>query len=251
MQTPNFTSSCRFSALLITLLGPVVLSSCAASSHQGYDPDLGSSSVETVQQQISASVFTSDNSALPQEAVDFLLSGRFQLSDSLRIVVFKLRNTQEFLRKGYYNRSIAEDFIDLEQEYFATVSDSLLVSGRVRWVKSIPTILSPKSMTLSNLRESAARLQADLLIVYSVQGDIFYDYNLFAKNEVKAYSTVEMIAFDTRTGIVPISEVKTSKVLLRQSEQDMDFSETKKRAQKAAILESLKDVVVKTRSQLK
>lgn len=251
MQIPSFSSGFRRPALLMAFVSSAILSSCAASSHQGFDPDLESYGSETIQQQINASVFGSDNAVISQESVDFLLKGRFQLSDSLRIAVFKLRNTQETLHKGYANRYVSEDFIDLEQEYFSTVSDSLLVSRRVRWVKSVPAILSPKSMALSNLRESAARLQADLLIIYSVQGDIFYDYKLFAKNEVKAYSTVEMIAYDTQTGIVPISEVKTSKVLLRQTDQDMDFSETKKRAQKAAILESLKDVVVKTRSQLK
>lgn len=234
--------------LLVALCG---LTSCAGTTSAMNDPESGSmgSTSSRDHQQITASVFEADNKVVSQEAVDKLLSNGFRFDDTLKVAVFKLKNSQTFRYDPYWYTA-TEEFLDMEQEYFSIVSDSLKASRKVKWVKSIPSILTPKSIVLPNLREAAARLQANVLIIYSVQSDLFTDYKLFAKNEVKAYSTVEMIAFDTRTGIIPISEIKTAKNVQQQTREDANLSEARKRAQKMAIMESLKSVVRQVRDQL-
>ncbi|MBK9580170.1 MAG: hypothetical protein IPK50_14560 [Fibrobacterota bacterium] len=235
-------------ASLVTLC---VLTSCAGPVGAMSEPANGSLGITSSRdyQQITASVFDADNKVVSQEAVDKLLSSGFRFDDTLKVALFKVKNAQTF-RYDYYGYTATEEFLDMEQEYFSIVSDSLKMSKKVKWVKSIPSILTPKSIVLPNLREAAARLQANVLIIYSVQSDIFTDYKFFAKNEVKAYSTVEMIAFDTRTGIIPISEIKTAKNIQQQAREDANLSEAKKRAQKMAIIESLKNVVRQVRDQL-
>jgi hypothetical protein len=44
----------------------------------------------------------------------------------------------------------------------------------------LPSILTPKELSISKLREAAVRLQSELLII--LQNNIFEDYNLFTKN---------------------------------------------------------------------
>lgn len=216
------------------------LVSCA-SNYQGQSPDFHSPS-SRIKQEINTSLFESDKSALSQDAVDKLLSGKINSRDSLRVAIFKVRGSESNIFKYSYNYPRDEEFIDLEQEYFETISEPLKKNKKVLWTKPLPSILTPVNISLPNLRESAVRMQADLLVIYSVQSDIFTEINLVAKNEVKAYSTVEMIVFDTKTGIVPISEVKTTKIIEKQLKEDVDVSETRKRAQKKAIIEALKIV---------
>lgn len=199
--------------------------------------------------EIQTSLFESDKSEISQEAVDRLLSGNIIFPDNIRIAVFKMPNSYSLTYK-YYGYS-SEERLDTEQEIFQSVSEGISDTNKIQWIKPLPSILSPDNTTISKLREAAVRLQADILVIFSVSSDIFTDYNVFSKNEVKAYSTCEMIAFDTKTGIIPFSEMNTKKIIEKELSTDADISETRKRAEKKAIIETLKDLSKKLKNKLK
>ena len=150
----------------------------------------------------------------------------------------------------YYGHS-SEERLDTEQAIFQTVCNGIDDPEKIQWIKPLPSILSPNKTTISKLREAAVRLQADILIIFSVSSDIFTDYNVFRKNEVKAYSTCEMIAFDTKTGVIPFSEVKTMKVIEKEISSDANMAETRKRAEKKAVIEALKELSMQLKNYIK
>lgn len=240
----------RLPLAIPALLAAWLVAGCAAP-YQGERPTYGDPSTSpsmTEDARITTSLFDKDNAVISQEAVEMLLKGRVDLGDSLRVGVFKVAGSG---RRSYYGHGKTEEQVDLEQEFFDIVSSSFSRNPRVRWIRSVPEILSPREVTLPRLRESAVRLQADLLVIYSVQSDIFTDHNLFKKDEIKAYSTVEFLVLHTRTGVVPISEIRTRKVIEPKAGDDADLSETRKRAQKKAILEALREAAAKAGEQLR
>ncbi len=224
-----------------------LMTGCASPAYY-YSSPVGSVSKFQSQNVINSSLFESDQNEISQEAVDALLSGEIKFPDNIRIAIYKMPNSYSLTYK-YYGYS-SEERLDTEQEIYKTVSNGISVADKILWIKPLPSILSPSNATLSKLRESAVRLQADLLVIYSVSSDIFTDYNLFSKNEVKAYSTCEMIAFDTKTGVIPFSEIVTRKVIEKEVNSDVNVAETRKRAEKKAVIESLGELALKLKTEI-
>jgi hypothetical protein len=94
---------------------------------------------------------------------------------------------------------------------------------------------------ITQLRETAVRLQADVLIVYSISSDIYYKYRFFQKNQAKAFATCETILMDTRTGVMPHSSVITKEKLVVKEREELTDSETRKKAEREAIVLALID----------
>jgi hypothetical protein len=195
------------------------------------------------QDRIEASLFENDKSEITQEAVDKILNGQIEIKDSNKVAIYKVENKGTSISKYYgWNYWLSEEYLDLERKYFETVVNNLNGNKKIDLIKPLPSILTPKELSISKLREAAVRLQAKLLIIYSVQSDIFEDYNLFSANEVKAYSTCEMILFHTQTGIIPFSELVTKKVVEKEIQSDDNLGETRKRAESKAIIEALDEL---------
>lgn len=199
-------------------------------------------------EEIKASLFESDKNEITQEAVNALLSGKVKFPDNARVAVYKMSNVYSLTYKYYGYAS--EERLDTEQEIFQTVCNGLAGTKKIQWIKPMPSILTPTKPTISKLREAAVRLQADTLVVFSVSSDIFTEYRLFSKDEVKAYSTCEMIAFDTKTGVIPFSEVITKKIIEKESAADANIRETQKRAEKRAVIETLKELSSKLKNKI-
>jgi hypothetical protein len=103
----------------------------------------------------------------------------------------------------------------------------------------MPAILANANSKLVQMREAAVRLQSDLLIIYHLRSDIYYQYKFFQKDIAKAYATCELILMDVRTGMIPFSTVRTTEYTTRKQEQDINIDELRKRAEERAILQTL------------
>jgi hypothetical protein len=98
----------------------------------------------------------------------------------------------------------------------------------------------PPQATIPTLREAAVRLQADLLLVFRLTSDIYYQPRLFARDQIRAYCTCEAVLLDVRTGLVPFTAITTRDRLEKKAKQDLDINETMRRAETAAVLDSLR-----------
>ncbi len=106
----------------------------------------------------------------------------------------------------------------------------------------MPSILANSKSSLTQLRETAVRLQADLLLIFHLQSDLYYKYKLLKKDQAKAFANCEALLMDIRTGMVPHSDVLTSEQLIQKKAEDFDNATMQKRAIKEAVLEVLQKI---------
>ena len=92
---------------------------------------------------------------------------------------------------------------------------------------------------ITSMRETAVRLQADLLLVFSVTSDLYYKYRVFSKDEAKAFATTECMLMDIRTALVPFSTIITRDHFAKKTDADANLEELRKRTERMAIMQTL------------
>jgi hypothetical protein len=155
----------------------------------------------------------------------------------LRVAIVKLENAQA---KNYYWND--EDYLKTQQAYLDLFSEKFKQSPRVVKLSSIPEILVSKSPNYTSLRESAVRMQADVVVIYSIVSDIYSRYKFLNKPDIKAFATVQLIILDVRTGLVPFSTVVTRDYMSQKRKEEMDNAEARNRIQNEAVLLSINEI---------
>jgi hypothetical protein len=214
----------RILGLGITL---AVLSGCAVTPQNNFH----SQQSYQEREEISTSLFESDSSKLSNEAVKTILDGKIKLGENSRAALLKLPNKGLGLRYYGYNYWKSEDYMDLQQQYVNTLADKIRSSKKFTNTVVLPSFISSEKMSLPQMREAAVRMQAHLLVIYRIESDIFEKQRLFQKNQVKAFATCEVAVLDTRTGIIPFTEVITEKHMIHEQGNDINMSETRRRAE--------------------
>lgn len=191
---------------------------------------------------LESSLFRSDQGVLSEDAVKQILDSKIVLPAKSKIALIKFEGYDQHTSASkyygyYYWRS--EDYLKLQQHFIDTVSSILLSSNRVVEVTPLPSLLLPKDATVSVLREAAVRLQSDLLLIFRLTSDTYYEYVIFGKDKAKAFSTCEFVLFDVRTGIIPFTTIITKEVLVREQSEDINTNELMKRAERSASIDAL------------
>ena len=99
--------------------------------------------------------------------------------------------------------------------------------------------MADNQSSITNLRETAVRLQADLLMVYNIKSDIYYKYKTFKADEAKAFATVECFLMDTRTGVIPFTTVTTRESFQKKTSEEISTDELRKNTEKDAVIKAL------------
>jgi len=84
------------------------------------------------------------------------------------------------------------------------------------------------------LREAAARIQADLLFVYTTRFQVFRRDRFLKSDEVHAQCAAESVLLDVRTGIVVQTARATENIAMKKTPADINFGETVAHAQSEA-----------------
>ncbi len=186
-------------------------------------------------QQAGESLFKSDKEVISDADIEKILNHKLTLPRSIRIAILPLGQrtwwsnwSNEFAR---LNETIEENFIG-----------TLRSSDAVYDASYLPSLVVPKILNLAQLREAAARYQADLLFMYRASFMTFAKRHIFSPDETKAYSTVEAIILDTRTGVIPFTSVTTKTFSVKKKKEDLNFSETIQKARINAAGEALSTI---------
>lgn len=212
----------------------LILTGCTSTRHMSsYDAEFG----QEDQSLITHSLFDSGESRISEPDIKKILDGRIVLPEKLRIAVYKIAGTSTNRYYSYYWRN--EEYLKTQQSFMDTITAKLEESGRVVEVIVVPSLMTAPEPNITQMRESAVRLQADVLMVFSIQSDIYYRYRTFQKNEAKAYATCEAILLDNRTGVIPFSSIITREKLVVKESEDWTNEETRKRAENGAVIATL------------
>lgn len=192
---------------------------------------------------LETSLFQSDRSVLGEEAIARILKSKFVLPPKIKIAILKMpENKHKALQYYGYAYWRAEAYLKTQQSFIETISNEIDKSERVLEVASLPAILTPKNPDISNIREMAVRLQADMLLVFQLNSDVYQKYRLFMPDQVKAFCTCEGFLLDTRTGLIPFSKIVTKELMTTKTASDANFTETIVRAENEAALLALSDL---------
>ena len=180
------------------------------------------------------SLFAGDAATLSDDAIQTILAHRYEAPRLSRIALMP------FGRELWSTWS--EEFALASEAMQTDVIEKLRASPRVYDASYLPSILVPENRSVPHLREAAARYQADLLLVYRSYCRSFDRYRWFKPDEVRAHCGVEAVLLDTRTGLVPFTTVVTEAYDIVENEDDVNFRETRYRAEADATAAALADV---------
>ena len=182
------------------------------------------------------SLFPSDQAVLGDAAVATILSSKLELPAKARVAIMRFPDEARGYGRYYWRD---EAYLKLQQSQMDTLMDALTKSGQTSAVTPLPTLMTPKQLSLPTLREAAVRMQSDLLLIFRLNSDIYTQYRTFAKDQVKAYSTCEIVLLDTRTGLVPFTRVISREQLEQKQSSDLDLDETARRAEGQSAVSAL------------
>lgn len=182
------------------------------------------------------SLFNDKASTITEENIQKVLEGTYHLPQQLRIALVKIDGNNE--GKYYWND---EAYLKNQQSYIDLFTGTLQQSKRVKTVTLIPELLMPKPITYTHLREAATRMQADIVVLFSVTSDVYTKYKTFAKDDIKAFATTQLVVLDVRTGLVPFSTICTKDVLSQKKKEETDLYEARSRIKSEAVLLTIAD----------
>lgn len=215
----------------------VFISSCeTASKLSSPKPASGPEYADTL---ITQSLFNDRSSTINEEGIQKILDGNYKLPQQLRVAIVKL---EPQLKAHYWSYWNDEEYLKTQQSYLDLFSEKFRQSSRVTKLTIIPDLLISKTPSFTNIREAAVRMQADIVVVYSITGDIYSKYKLFTKTDIKAFATTQLIVLDVRTGLVPFSTIVTKDYLSQKRKEEMGYLEARNRIQNEAVLLTISEI---------
>ena len=180
-----------------------------------------------------ASLFPGDAEVLSDSAIRRILNYEMTLPSQVRIAVFEMGS-----RWGY-RRWWSEETARSDTHVTDTLLTTLMASQRVTIAAVLPMLLIPEKHTVPYLREAAARFQADLLLVYQPTCAAFQRSRFLAADQFRVTCTVEAVALDTQSGIVPLSAFRTRTLVVQRQGEDFNEQDMMSRAQFMAVAEAI------------
>ena len=167
------------------------------------------------------SLFKGDQAVLSDQDIARILGTQLKLTDRHRLALLNL---------NYYS-PWSEDLAGIEAKNFDSLVRTLKSSPQLTEVRLLPSLLVPEKRTVPYLREASARIQADLLFVYSSRIQSFRRDRFLKADEVHAQCVAESVLLDVRTGIVIHTGRATENIAMKKAPEDLNFSETVARAE--------------------
>lgn len=233
------------SSLAALCLIAFLASSCSAP-HTAYAVDTSVKKATAYSDEIKESLFDVKEANISEENIQKVLDGKLVFPSSLRVAIIGIESPR--IRREYWDD---EDYLVSRQQYQETITNSLRNNVRVESVSIMPSILLPSSPSLTAIREVAVRMRADLVMVYYTTGGIYGKSKLFSTTEYKAFATTQALLVDTRTGLVPYTDIVSSDAQMKKGDEDFNSSDAEKRVQVKAVLNSLEEVSAKIDFYLK
>lgn len=188
---------------------------------------------------ITQSLFTDKNATISEENLQMILDGYAFLPEKLRVAIVNVENTPPANQRFRWDD---EDYVSSRRKYLSVMTENLQRQERVKRVTLVPDMMIPASPSFTTIREAAVRMQADVVVVYSIRGGLYSKYNMFSADEYKAFATTQVMIMDVRTGLVPFTTVVTDESQSKKQKSDFNNSEAMKRVREEAVSLTLTQV---------
>jgi len=215
----------------------ILISSCDTGKQAAYSLNQGYTTGDTL---ITQSLFNDKAATISEENIQRVLDGNYKLPPELRVAIVKLESSSQKRNYWYYWND--EQYLKTQQSYLDLFTDKFKQSPRVINTFSVPDVLISKSPSFTSIREAAVRMQADIVVIYSIASDLYSKYKAFSKPDIKAYATTQLIIMDVRTGLIPFSTISTKEALSQKKKEELENAEAASRVQNEAVLATITDI---------
>lgn len=190
---------------------------------------------------LNASLLKDAKAMLSEEAIKTLLESRIRIPERAKIAILPLGHTSTHAEESGWGAQAYSRQVEIPQErktYLEALELPLAQTGRLSEITHVPSLMLPQEISLTRLREVAALMQADLLLVYSTKSLLisWRAFMLLAPDEVRAVASIELILLDVRTGVVPYAETFDAEHVERENSDDYSLADTQRRAEKTGTL---------------
>src|SRR6185437_15784652 len=158
--------------LLLCLCACACIATSCTTQHIGQATASDNAGSDTT---IVQSLFNDRSSNISEENIQKILDGSYRLPGRIRIAIVRLESPRQ--QRYLWDD---ENYMKNQESYLDSLTVRLKSSPRVIAVETIPDIMISKSPTFTTLREAAVRMQCDMVLVYSMKGDIYSRYKFFA-----------------------------------------------------------------------
>jgi len=213
----------------------ICISSCSSARFSSYSGD-----GEYGSPPITESLFTDKSATITEENIQKILDGTYKMPQQLRVAIVKLDGPKQ---RYYWYSWGDEAYLKTQQSFLDSFSAKFKQSSRVSKLMAIPDLLMSKSpQSLTTLRESGVRMQADIVVAYVINSDIYTKYRGLKQPDIKAYATTQLIIMDIRTGLVPFSTIVTRDFLAAKKKKELNIIEARNRVQTEAVLLTINEI---------
>ncbi|HEV8263778.1 MAG TPA: hypothetical protein VGQ06_02430 [Gemmatimonadales bacterium] len=172
----------------------------------------------------------------PDSVIDGLLARRLAWPAQIAVAVLHLRGPQAI-------RSwISGTTSDLSQALADSAVQAVARAPRVARASVLPALLVGERPSVAGLREAAARVQAEALLVYRPSCRVYERTPFVGSIQYRAQCTLQVVLLDTRSGLMPFAMVVTRERVTTKQRGDFDRGETVRRAQAEAVVLALGEV---------
>jgi hypothetical protein len=186
---------------------------------------------------LTESLFKADQAVLSNQEIERIFAERIYPPAHGRVAVIRIGGRYP-TRWGWWSEQTAQ----MEQQITSDLLATVRSSPRVSDVFVLPTLLQPPQTTIPYLREAAARVQADSLLIYRTFTQNYQKQRIFGNDEVHAYCTAEAVLLDTRSGVVTFTSISTEPFSAQKSSKEVNFEETVALAEQQAQAKALKRI---------
>lgn len=173
--------------------------------------------------------------AIGDSTIEWLMRQRLALPAHVTVAVLQLRTTRP---PRWWP-------IDQGDEVTEALAESTLAavgrSARVGRGVPLPGLLVGPQESVSSLREAAARLQADVLLLYRPRCRMYQRQPFIGPAQYRAVCSVEAALLDTRSGLIPFATVITRQRVAQKEHGEFGSDETTRRTRLEALMDGLRD----------
>ncbi len=217
---------------LLCLILIYFLMGCAAQQMSSNLEHLNTKAYQN-KNELTGSYFKKSENNFSDKQIQKLLMSRVKISNSVKLAIIKLDHSG--INYGNYYQSFYNDGMTVNSSNKKIFSDIINKSGRIKSISLVPTFLVPNEFSVANLRDTAALMQANYLVIIKTNSLTDFKYNLFSKNEATATANMEVGVVDVMSGAIPFTSLITGKVNIKKnSDEDFNSREFQQRARNSA-----------------
>jgi hypothetical protein len=224
----QLATASTLAALALVLL---FASGCGGLATQAPPPDA------RLDHDLAHPLFATDAATISDTDIARILDTRIELPGAMRVGLVHL----DHRRREDGRRHDAGD-----RSRWPLVTEAFLPLGdheRIYDVSYVPRLMMPSRLTAGGLRATAARYQADWVLVFETGTEILTRDRILGTDRARAYCTAECVVLDVRTGLIAFSARAQVELEGAKSDDEWSLAETIGAVEQAAVEEAMAENV--------